>query len=117
MDENQINDSVQEEFLNTLTMVEIAKLEANFGIQIDNVTNLQFGPMFSALASIALDRLGIHANQPTIEAMTLDEVTEIFAAAQKHAPDRPAEVYEILRQVRGKFQSDSTDSSEQSPAA
>ena len=92
----------QLDFLNTLTMAEIAKFENIAGINFTDMDTASPTVLMPALTMLALNRLGVEVDKKTALQLTFEELNEIFKAASKKMPSRPDEINKILETVRGK---------------
>lgn len=87
-----------EDFLNSLTMAEIGRFEDLTGFDLSQAGDNSTGDMLNAVATLALDRLGLpDAPTGTLNQM---EVSELCEAAAGLTPRHPKEITAILAKVR-----------------
>lgn len=97
------NNSLQ--FLDSLTLAEIAQLEVATGLSFDDLNSAEAITRFiPALTQMALHRLGMEIDLELSKHFTMEETNEIFTAASSSVPVRPDEINRILESVRGKSQ-------------
>lgn len=101
------------QFLDALTLAEIASFETVTGVALDKLDTGNPSAMLPGLAALAAQRLGIDATPTVLQALTLAELDELFTAASRATPTRPDDINKILEVVRGKSHAHSSKRSGQ----